>query len=179
MRKLFLQVVLLTGLAVLPMLANADRDDQRRQGWNSIDALQWRQGNSRGWQGYEIYYRAPGDRQWHRAPGLAHDLGAGWVIGTDRRNGGYGIYRWNGRNWQRMPGAGIEIGGSYNSPWVINDRGERFAWNGFDWRRDSSYRRNDGGGRDERNAWDRNRDDNRRDQGWNQRDYGRDGGNRR
>ncbi len=74
-------------------------------------------------------------RGWHRMPGSATAVGDGWVIGTDRRGGGYGIYRWNGRGWTRVPGGAVSIGGSYAEPWVINDRGEQFYWNGYDWDR--------------------------------------------
>jgi hypothetical protein len=161
MKRTCLNLLLLASLALQPMLANADHDDRR--GWSSPGALDWRLGPARGWQGHEIHYRYPGERQWRRAPGSALDLSAGWVIGTDRRNGGYGIYRWNDRGWQRMPGAGVDIGGSFQSPWVINDRGERFTWTGFQWREDNDYRRRDERGRDER------RPDRRR-EGWRNQD---------
>ena len=75
------------------------------------------------WNGYD----------WDRLPGSAIAISDGWVIGTKREHGGYGIYRWNGRRWEQAPGGAVEIGGSYNRPWVINDRGERFVWNGYDW----------------------------------------------
>jgi len=73
-------------------------------------------------------------RRWTRMPGTATDIGDGWVIGTDRRSGGYGIYRWNGRSWRRTSGGAVAIGGSYERPWVINDRNERFVWNGREWK---------------------------------------------
>jgi len=115
-------------------------------------ADEWRMGNQ-----YRIFYREHDDRDWRRMPGSATDVGDGWVIGTDRRNGGYGIYRWDGHTWHRMPGAGVEIGGSYESPWVINDRGERFRWTGYGWREEPNFsRRGDSG-------W----NDNRRDNDWN------------
>ncbi|MES3008974.1 MAG: hypothetical protein V4751_14515 [Pseudomonadota bacterium] len=78
-----------------------------------------------------IYQRIDGD--WRRVPGSAIDVGDGWVIGTDSRSGGYGIYRWNGYRFDRAPGGAVEIGGTYEHPWVINNRGERFEWNGRDW----------------------------------------------
>ena len=90
-----------------------------------------------GWRlglGHDHYgiYRWDG-RGWRRMPGSATDVGDGWVIGTDHRSGGYGIYRWTGRSWQRMPGGAVRIGGTYDQPWVINDRGEQFFWGGYDW----------------------------------------------
>ncbi|MFM1896738.1 MAG: hypothetical protein RLZZ385_1812 [Pseudomonadota bacterium] len=78
-----------------------------------------------------IYLRT--DYGWRRVEGSAIDVADGWVIGTDRQHGGYGIYRWNGYRFERAPGAGVKIGGSYDRPWVINDRGQRFEWNGYDW----------------------------------------------
>jgi len=81
---------------------------------------------------YGIYHWE--GRGWRRMPGTATDVGDGWVIGTDRRSGGYGIYRWNGRDWSRVAGGAVRIGGTYEQPWVVNNRGEKFIWNGYDWR---------------------------------------------
>tara|TARA_B100000959_G_scaffold248555_1_gene275543 strand:- start:15120 stop:15593 length:474 start_codon:yes stop_codon:yes gene_type:complete len=119
----------------------------------------WRLGN-----GHDHYgiYRWDG-RGYKRMPGSATDVGDGWVIGTDRRNGGYGIYRWSGRNWQRVNGGAVRIGGTYEQPWVINNRGQQFFWNGYDW--DKSGRRYGGFSDDRRynNSFSgRNRRDNRR-----------------
>lgn len=109
---------------------NEWRDDRRgddRDDWRGGGRSEWRIGDHN-----QIYHRT--DRGWQRVQGSAIDVGDGWVIGTDRRNGGYGIYRWNGRRFDRMPGGAVEIGGSYERPWVINNRGERFEWTGHDWR---------------------------------------------
>ena len=119
-----------------------------------VEAAEWRLGN-----GYRIYYRDHDNGEWRRMPGSATDVGDGWVIGTDRRNGGYGIYRWDGRTWHRMPGAGVRIGGSFDNPWVVNDRGERFSWTGYGWREEPNFGRRD----DRRN----DRNDGRRDEDWN------------
>lgn len=89
----------------------------------------WKLGHGR--DHYGIYHFD--GRGWRRMPGSATAVGDGWVIGTDRRGGGYGIYRWTGRGWHRVPGGAVSIGGSYEQPWVINDRGEQFYWNGRDW----------------------------------------------
>ena len=113
MKKLYLQTLLLAGLAMQPLLANAE---------------EWRLGSRN-----EIYIRHPGERAWRLVAGSARMLGDGWAIGTDRVYGGFGIYRWNGYAWERAPGAAVEIHGSYLNPWVVNDRGERFSWNGYDW----------------------------------------------
>jgi len=87
-------------------------------------------------------------------------VGDGWVLGTDRHTGGYGIYRWNGFSWSRMPGAAVRIGGSYRQPWVINDSGTRYVWNGYEWRVDRNTRY-DGRDRDDRRYRRDGRDDNR------------------
>lgn len=137
--KKFLIPILLASLALHPALAVAD-----------AQGLEWRAGNRS-----DIWYRYPGEQNWRRAPGSAREVGDGWVIGTDRRNGGYGIYRWDGRKWHRMPGSGVSIGGGYYDPWVINDRGERFRWTGSDWRQEPNFDR-----RDDRRDGNRGRDDN-------------------
>lgn len=156
MKKVYLLVVLLAGLALQPVVTQAGDHDRRLPVY--AGNMEWRLGASHRGRGSEIYYRLPGERRWIRAPGAALDLGDGWVIGTDRRNGGYGIYRWAGRDWQRMPGAGVQIGGSYHNPWVINDRGERFSWTGSGWRQEASRGRPGGHGNNDRfdrhdNGW--------------------------
>jgi hypothetical protein len=164
MKNLYLHVLLLASLAA-PLAANAD-DDHRGRGFGS-NAMEWRS------EGLAILYRYPGDRRWQRAPGSARDVGDGWVIGTDRRNGGYGIYRWNGRGWSRMPGSGVDIGGSFNNPWVVNDRGERFSWTGYGWREES--RGNGRGDRDRGRNDGRDRDDRGGNDGWERNDRDNDG----
>ena len=82
------------------------------------------------------------DRGGCRVPGSAIAVADGWVLGSKRESGGFAIYRWNGRDWDQAPGGAVEIGGSYRRPWVINNRGQRFTWNGSDWNRDFA-----GGGR--------------------------------
>lgn len=168
MKRQLNSTIFAAALVALPLLAQAEHGQEVSRGFAARD-LQWRLGPAVSRVGHEILYKVPGDRRWRRAPGEAVDVADGWVIGTDRRNGGYSIYRWNGFNWDRAPGAGVDIGGSYNNPWVINDRGERFAWNGYDWRRDGYSRQ-----RSERslgNSWrGRDRDEDHRDHGRNERD---------
>ena len=154
-------------LATGPTLAD-DRINVRISLSNPAN-LEWQLGRSLGWnRGYEILYRNRGSGRWYVAPGNATAVGEGWVLGNDWRNGGYGIYRWNGNDWRRMPGAAIRIGGSYHSPWVINELGVRYLWTGNDWReeRGRSYRnyrgRDDDWGRRDRGRNDRNRWDRRR-----------------
>ena len=118
---LLLTIVLST---VTQVLADGPRD--------RFSGSEWRLGNHN-----QIFRRT--DRGWQRVQGSAIAVADGWVIGTDRRSGGYGIYRWNGRSFDRMPGAAVDIGGSYQRPWVSNNRGERFEWTGRDWREVRSY----------------------------------------
>ena len=117
-------LVALLFAAVSPAQADSARD--------RFGGSQWRLGSHN-----QIFLRT--DRGWQRVQGSAIAVADGWVIGTDRRDGGYGIYRWNGRSFNRMPGAAVDIGGSYERPWVINNRGERFEWTGRDWREVRSY----------------------------------------
>lgn len=126
---------------------------------------EWRLGNHN-----QIFHRT--DRGWQRVQGSAIDVGDGWVIGTDRRNGGFGIYRWNGRRFDRMPGGAVEVGGSYERPWVVNNRGERFEWTGRDWREVRSFGSGRGDYRDDyRND---RRDEHRDDRRYNRSDDDRD-----
>lgn len=97
--------------------------------------------------GYAIYHRG------HRLPGAAIEIADGWVLGTKRESGGYAIYRWNGHSWDQAPGGAVKIGGSYRQPWVVNNRGQRYIWNGFDWDIDYGGYRGNSFGRD----WGRDR----------------------
>lgn len=150
---------LLAATAALPLQAAEYYKTYPHQSMSSPPRVaEWRLGNG-GRHGHEIYYRTRDDRRWTLAPGEAIAVGDGWVIGTDHVNGGYGIYRWNGFGWQRMPGAGVEIGGTYEFPWVVNDRGERFNWTGFEWRNDFVYNE-----RHRNDHWREHDDDRRRDE---------------
>ena len=69
------------------------------------------------------------DGQWRLMPGSAVDIGAGpggvYVIGTDVVGGGHGIFKWNGANWDNVPGwAGRVAVGS--TAWVVNQQGQIF-----------------------------------------------------
>lgn len=113
-------------------------DPAPRAFYTDIASFDWRLGDARRGGGREILYRVPGSRRWQVAPGEATALADGWVLGTDRHRGGFGIYRWNGRGWSRMPGEAVQIGGSYSRPWVVNATGTRFTWDGREWREEAS-----------------------------------------
>ncbi len=115
----------LAATALMFLVANVAQADDRNGNAG------WRLGE-RHRDGYAIYRRDRGN--WYRVPGSAIAVGDGWVLGSQRESGGYAIYRWNGYNWDQAPGGAVEIGGSYNRPWVVNNRGQRFTWNGYDWR---------------------------------------------
>jgi hypothetical protein len=72
-----------------------------------------------------IYQRV--GASWEQRPGSAHDIGIGadgavWVIGTNAVGGGYGIYAWNGSNWDGIDGGGVNISVDPSGlPWVTND----------------------------------------------------------
>jgi hypothetical protein len=77
---------------------------------------------------------------WTLQPGAGYDIGVGdysssvWVIGTNPVPGGYGIYRWNGSNWDGIDGGAVRISvGPNNTPWVVTDVGNIFVLNGSDW----------------------------------------------
>lgn len=65
---------------------------------------------------------------WKAMPGSATDVGDGWVIGTERIGGDYGIWRWSNGNWQQMPGHALHIGGTNKQPLVVNSQGQIFSW---------------------------------------------------
>jgi hypothetical protein len=112
-------------LALIP--APAQTDD--RSFCDSGNSGAWRLGE-RHRDGYAIY------RGGYRVLGSSIAVAEGWMLGSKREGGGFAIYRWNGRDWDQPPGGAVEIGGSYRRPWVINNRGQRFTWNIYDWNRD-------------------------------------------
>lgn len=101
----------------------------------------WRLSHERLQNGFAIYRRQ--GHAWYRMPGAAIAVADGWVLGSQREDGGFAIFRWNGHGWDQAPGAAVRIGGSYRQPWVINDRGQHFEWDGYDWRPSHQARRPD------------------------------------
>jgi hypothetical protein len=78
---------------------------------------------------------------WQRLQGGASDIGVGadgtvWVIGTDPRPGGFGIYRWNGSGWSRIDGAAVRIDvDPQGNPWIVNDTHEIYHLIHGQWQR--------------------------------------------
>lgn len=161
MKTLITKALVVLCLVAGTGVANAQNRVDFDRGF-SRGSIEWRLGDARGAnRGHEILYREPGSRRWQVAPGSAVAVADGWVLGTDRHRGGYGIFRWNGHSWDRAPGYAVEIGGSYRQPWVINDSRVRYIWNGYDWQRDTNAR-NDRYERDNRRDRDTNYDRNNR-----------------
>jgi hypothetical protein len=71
-----------------------------------------------------------GPAGWQQLPGLARDIGIGangsvWVVGVTPTPGGFTIHRWNGRDWDLVPGGAVRIDvDPRGTPWVVNDRGD-------------------------------------------------------
>ena len=56
----------------------------------------------------------------------AKDIGIGangsvWIVGMNPVSGGYGIYKWDGKNWKVVDGGAVQISvDKYGIPWVVN-----------------------------------------------------------
>jgi len=77
---------------------------------------------------------------WIRIPGGARDIGVGangaaWVIGENKKNDGYDIWRYAAMNkWTAMPGSGERIAvDPVGNAWTVTDRQKILYWNGNDW----------------------------------------------
>jgi hypothetical protein len=74
---------------------------------------------------------------WVQLPGAAFDIGVGgpnntaWAIGTNAEGGGYGIYRWNGANWDKIPGSAVRIDvDPKGNAWVVTSGHAIFRFDG-------------------------------------------------
>jgi len=73
----------------------------------------------------------------------ATDVGVGqdgtvWVIGTDKANGGFGIYRQNkkGKGWTKIPGSATRIDvDDKGNAWIVNSISRIFRYTGKTWQR--------------------------------------------
>jgi Tectonin domain len=78
------------------------------------------------------------DGAWKQLPGKAKDIGVGadgsaWVIGTNPVGTArdFGIYEWDGSNWDEAEGGGIGIAvGPDATPWIVNSEGTIFKFEG-------------------------------------------------
>lgn len=70
--------------------------------------------------------------KWEQLPGCARDIGsvpgATWIIGCEEVPGGHSIKRWNGSNWDLIPGGAdrIAVNPSNGAAWVTNNLGQIF-----------------------------------------------------
>lgn len=90
---------------------------------------------------------------WTRMPGAATDIGAGggevYVIGTNRVDGGYGIFRWNGRGqtWDAVSGGAVRVAVHRSGqPWVVNGQGNIYSRANGTWTRLAGAARDIGSG---------------------------------
>ena len=71
-----------------------------------------------------------GMAQWKKMPGLGKDIGASangsiWIIGSDKEDHGFGIYKWTGEDWTKVDGSAVAITVDNSGvPWVVNAEGE-------------------------------------------------------
>src|SRR5690606_9069946 len=74
---------------------------------------------------------------WTQLPGAANDIGAGgevWVVGANRMPGGYGIWRWDGRQWQSVAGGGMRLDvGARGDAWLVDEAGRVLSWRAGRW----------------------------------------------
>ena len=67
---------------------------------------------------------------WQVMPGLATDVGVGdngavWIVGAGAADGGFGIYKWNGSDWDVAGGGAVRIAVDHaGRPWIVNDAGK-------------------------------------------------------
>jgi hypothetical protein len=92
---------------------------------------------------FTIFFSAKGDgSDWKLLPGAGRDIKVGadntvWIVGTIWEMGGYGIYKWNGGGWTKVPGGLVGLGvDAKGSIWGIQDTGAIFRsarGTGADW----------------------------------------------
>lgn len=94
---------------------------------------------------------------WLQMPGAATDIGMGantlWSIGTQATQGGFSIYRWDGKNWVDMKGAGVKLDvDNKGFAWAITDKDEIYRYNNSGWTKLSGLAKDIGIGSDG-SAW--------------------------
>lgn len=77
--------------------------------------------------------------QWVKVPGQAREIGAGgdkvWIVGMNEvGNGDFGLYEWNGSNWEPRPGGAVRVAvGPAGHAWIVKATGAVFSWDGSQW----------------------------------------------
>lgn len=69
--------------------------------------------------------------RWIQLPGAARDIAAGggaiWVVGTNPQDGGFGVFSWNGRDWEPVEGGARRIAvDNFGNPVVVNSNADIF-----------------------------------------------------
>lgn len=76
---------------------------------------------------------------WKYMNGTANDIGVGangavWIIGSDKEGGGYGIYRWQDNDWQKVAGGAVRLDvDPQGNPWIVNEGGIISRFDGTTW----------------------------------------------
>ena len=117
---------------------------QNRNSWTKIPGSAVRIAvapNGRAWvvNKNDYIYRYNG-KSWQKMSGRAKDIGIGadgsvWVIGTNVEGGGFGIYKFNGKNgWKKVAGSAVRIAvGPNGKPWVVNKNDHIYKYHGSGW----------------------------------------------
>jgi hypothetical protein len=82
----------------------------------------------------------PSHAFWEQVPGEASAIAVGangdvWAIGTIRESGGYGVYHWDGLQFEKAKGiAGVRVAVDRRGfPWVVDSFNNVRRWNGRYW----------------------------------------------
>jgi hypothetical protein len=86
--------------------------------------------------GSEIYRYVAASNNWVKVTGNATDIGIGadgsvWIVGANRAQGGFDIYKWNGNGWNLVPGGAVRIAvDPKGNAWVVNNTNNVFRFSG-------------------------------------------------
>jgi hypothetical protein len=86
--------------------------------------------------GNEIFRYVAARNNWVKVTGNATDIGIGadgsvWIIGANRTQGGFDIYKWNGNGWNLVPGGAVRIAvDPKGNAWVVNNTNNVFRFSG-------------------------------------------------
>lgn len=72
-----------------------------------------------------------------------------WVIGTNKEGHGYGIYRWNGKKYDKIQGSGVRISvDKTGNAQVVNNKDQIYYYNGSRWVKQPGAAKDIGSGAD-------------------------------
>jgi hypothetical protein len=59
-----------------------------------------------------------------------------WVIGTNKEGGGFGVYKWLGKRYQKVNGSALQISvDAAGNPWLVNNAKAIYKHDGKRWLR--------------------------------------------